>query len=84
MDLGPLGFEAPSPVLVVTELHELVFQLERPTCKHTGVCVRSMLALLVSPRACWSRHGHLIALSMSFLVDLGPLVERRQPGFGGN
>ena len=34
----------PSPVLVVTELRELVFQLERPTLKRTGVCVRSMLA----------------------------------------
>ena len=38
--------EAPSPVLVVTELRELVFQLERPTRKRTGVCARSMLAIL--------------------------------------
>ena len=29
--LGSTGCEAPSPVLVVTELRELVFQLERPT-----------------------------------------------------
>ena len=29
--LGFTGCEAPSPVLVVTELRELVFQLERPT-----------------------------------------------------
>ena len=29
--LGSTGCEAPSPVLVVTELRELVFQLERAT-----------------------------------------------------
>ena len=29
--LGSTGCEASSPVLVVTELRELVFQLERPT-----------------------------------------------------
>ena len=29
--LGSTKCEAPSPVLVVTELRELVFQLERPT-----------------------------------------------------
>ena len=29
--LGSTGCEAQSPVLVVTELHELVFQLENPT-----------------------------------------------------
>ena len=29
--LGSTRCEAPSPVLVVTELRELVFQLERPT-----------------------------------------------------
>ena len=29
--LGSTECEAPSPVLVVTELRELVFQLERPT-----------------------------------------------------
>ena len=29
--LGSTGCEAPSPVLVVTELRELVLQLERPT-----------------------------------------------------
>ena len=29
--LGSTGYEAPSPVLVVTELRELVFQLERAT-----------------------------------------------------
>ena len=29
--LESTGCEAPSPVLVVTELRELVFQLERPT-----------------------------------------------------
>ena len=30
-ELGSTGFEQPRPVLVVTELWELVFQLERPT-----------------------------------------------------
>ena len=60
---GPLGARRPSQVLVVTELRELVFHLERPTCKHTGGCVRSILAFLASPRVCWSRHEHLIALS---------------------
>ena len=29
--LGPTGCEAPSPVLVVSELRELVFQLDMPT-----------------------------------------------------
>ena len=29
--IGSTGCEASSPVLVVTELRELVFQLERPT-----------------------------------------------------
>ena len=48
--LGSAGCEAPSPVLVVSELWGLVFQLERPTSKHTGVCVRSVNALLVLPK----------------------------------
>ena len=60
--LGSTRCEAPSPVLVVTELRVLVFQLERPTGKHTGVCLRSLLAFLASLRVCWSRHVHLIAL----------------------
>ena len=38
--------EAPSPVLVLTELRELVFQLERPTRKRTIVRVRSMPSFL--------------------------------------
>ena len=46
------GCEAQSPGLVVTELFELVFQLERPTLKHTGVFVRSMLAFLAPARVC--------------------------------
>ena len=45
---GSTWSEAQSPVLVVTELRELVFQLERPTRKRTGVCARSMLAILAS------------------------------------
>ena len=52
--------DAPRPVFVVTELRELVFQLERSTWKHTGVCLRSMLAFLAPLRACWSRPVHLI------------------------
>ena len=42
---------------------------------------RSMLAFLASPRVCWSRPVHLITLSQSFLVDLGPLGARRQARF---
>ena len=42
--LGSTRCEAPSPVLEVTELRKLVFHLERPTLKYTGVCVLSMLA----------------------------------------
>ena len=61
--LGSPECEAPSPFLVVTELRELVFQLKRPTLVHTGVCARSMLAFLASPRVCWSRPVQLIALS---------------------
>ena len=61
--LGSTRCEAPSPFLVVTELRELVFQLKRPTLVHTGVCVRSMLAFLASPRVCWSRPVQLVALS---------------------
>ena len=37
-----------------------------------------MLAFLASPRVHWSRPVHLIALSQSFLVDLGPLGAMRQ------
>ena len=59
-ELELIWCDAPSPVLVVTELRELVFQPERPTCKHTKVRVRSMLAFLASPRVCWSRPVHLI------------------------
>ena len=79
--LGSTECEVPSPVLVVTELRELVFQLERPTCKHTGMCVRSMHAFLTSPRVRWSRPVHLIVLLQSFLMDLGPMGVRRQARF---
>ena len=81
VDLGPLGAMASSPVLVVTELRELVFQLERPTYKHSGVCVRSILAFLAPFWVCWSRAVHPIVLSQSFLVDMGPLGARRQARF---
>ena len=80
--LGSTGCEGPSPFLVVTELPELVIQLERPPLKRTGVGVRFMLASLASPGACRSRPVHLIALSQSFLVDSGPLGARRQARFG--
>ena len=76
--------EAPSTFLVVTELRELVFQLERPTQKHTGVCVRPVLAFLDTFGVCWSRPVHMIALSQSFLVDLVHSVQSAKPGFGGN
>ena len=59
--LGSSGCDAPSPVLVVTELRELVFQLERPIGKQTGVCVRSLLAFFFFPRVFWSFPVHLIA-----------------------
>ena len=75
------GCDAPSPFLVVIELRELVIQLVRPTCKRTGVCVRSMPAFLASVRACWSRPVDLIALSQSFLGDLGLLGARSQARF---
>ena len=42
-DLGSTRCEAPNPVLVVTELRELVFQLERPTSKHTRVVAKTDL-----------------------------------------
>ena len=47
---------------------------------HWGVlglyaCVLSL------PQGVWSRHLHLIALSQSFLVDLGHLGARRQARF---
>ena len=73
--------EAPSPFLVLTELREIVFQLERPTLKRARVSVRSMLAFSASSRVCWSRPVHLIELSQSFLVDLGPLGARHQALF---
>ena len=79
--LGSTGCEAPSPLLVVTELSELVFQLERLTCNHTGVSMRFMLGFLASLRVCWSRPVRLIALSYSFLGDLGPQGARRQARF---
>ena len=79
--LGSTRCEAPSPVLVVTGLWELVFELERPTCKNTGVCVRSMIAFLAPIRYCFSRQVHQITLSYLFLVDLGPLGARSQARF---
>ena len=55
--------DAPSQVLVVTELRELVFHLERATLNNTGVCLRNVLAYWASPKDFLSRQVHLIALS---------------------
>ena len=41
---------------MVTELRELVFQLERATWKRTGVCVRSMLVFLAPPQGVLEPH----------------------------
>ena len=42
-DLGPLGARRPCSCLVVNELRERVFHLERPIRKNTDGCVSSVL-----------------------------------------
>ena len=63
--------------MVVNELRERVFYLERQIWKPTGGYVRPVLSSLVISSVLLGRYVNLIAVPKVFLRDLGPLGARR-------
>ena len=63
--------------MVVNELRERVFYLERQIRKPTGVYVRPVLSSLVFSSVLLGGHVNPVAVPEVFLRDLGPLGARR-------